>query len=198
MTSSPVSGAVASVLRASFRRTLPYALLAAAAFVAAALLGGSIGVANETTTVVPVRESGEPATSRTTAYFLRHNVPVALKLTAGAATGGLLTLYLLLFNGFLTGAVLVEAAANLGPLTAVALIVPHGVLELPAIWLAGGVGVRWVHYAWRVATGDRSGPGFTGLVRDSAVVTAGVMMLLAVAAVVEAHVTLGLARLVAG
>lgn len=196
MTAGDLAAAVRAPLRTSLRRVLPYALLAAAAFVAAALLGGAVGAANGTTTVVPVRESGEPAVGRSAWFFLRHNVGVTLQMAAGAVTGGVWTLYLLGYNGFLTGAVLVEAAANLGPLTAVALIAPHGVLELPAIWLAGGVGLRWVHYGWRVATGDRGGVGFPGLLRDTLVAMAAVVVLLAVAAAVEAHVTLPVADMV--
>lgn len=198
MTPGGVGGAAGAVLRASLGRTLPYALLAAGAFVAGMLLGGAVGAANGTTTVVPIREGGEPAVSRSAGFFLRHNVAVAFQLAAGALTGGVWTLYVLLFNGFLAGALLVEAAAILGVPTAVALIAPHGVFELPALWLAGGVGVRWVHFAWRVATGDRSGSGLYGLLRDTAVVMAVVVGLLTVAAVVEAHVTLPLAELVAG
>lgn len=198
MTPGSVAEAVLAALRGSLRRTVPYALLAAGVFVAAMVLGGGVGSANGTTTVVPVRESGDPAVERSAVFFLRHNVAVALQLAAGALTGGVWTAYLLLYNGFLAGAVLVEAAVSLGTLTAAALIVPHGVLELPALWLAGGVGARWVHYGWRVATGDRDGPGGPGLLRDTAVVLVSVVVLLAAAAVVEAHVTLALAELVAG
>lgn len=189
---------VARALARSVRELAPYALLAAGVFVAAAALGGAVGVGNGTTDVVPVREGGDAVADPAAPALLVHNAVVAVELVAGAALAGLPTLYLLGYNGFLVGAVLVEAAGGLGPVVAVALLAPHGVVELPAVWLAGAAGFRLTHGVWRVATGDRRGPGFPRHLLDGLVGLGVALVLFAVAAWVEAAVTVPPARALAG
>jgi uncharacterized membrane protein SpoIIM required for sporulation len=71
-----------------------------------------------------------------------HNILVALLAFAGGLTGGLLTAYLLVTNGLLLG---VYAGLAIGAGTTsvfVQLIIPHGLLEMSCIAVAGTAGFR--------------------------------------------------------
>lgn len=176
------------------RRWLPYWLLAAGVFAVGAALGAAVGAERETTVLFPVRPSGAPVPAVSAAELFVHNLRVALTMAFGGILAGIPTLYLLLFDGFTLGSVAVDAAGTLGPLTTLVLLVPHGVLELPALWLAGAIPARWLHVGWCLATGrDRATPVPRVLGR-TVVAVIGVVLLLAVAAVLEATVTVALAR----
>ncbi len=70
-----------------------------------------------------------------------NNIAVSFKAVAGGITGGLFTGYLLFFNGILIGAIasLVSQYDLAYPFWA--FVFPHGSLELPAIFFAGGAGL---------------------------------------------------------
>ena len=71
-----------------------------------------------------------------------NNVQVAIMAFAGGMTFGVLTVYAMLMNGAMIGvlgAMFTQAGAGLPFL---ALIAPHGALELPAIVIAGGAGLK--------------------------------------------------------
>jgi len=76
------------------------------------------------------------------AQIFTNNARVALIAYAGGLTGGVLTLFSLLFNGLVIGLVggLATAAGNGEALWR--LIAPHGVLELSLIVVAGAAGLR--------------------------------------------------------
>lgn len=179
--------------RAFARRWLPYVALATCLFLATAIVGAAVG-AERQSFIVPVRGRGDPVASLDAAGLFAHNAGIGLQIAAGAVLFGLPTVYLLSFNGFVFGATVADAAGTLGPLRALALVAPHGVLELPAIWLAGAVGLRWLHLVWRLASGGSSATGVPRAVLDSLAAVGLVLLLLAVAAVVEATVTVPLAR----
>lgn len=185
---------VLSVVPAGVWRWLPYWLFAAGVFAVGAALGGAVGAERETTVLFPVRSSGEPVTDVSAVGLFLQNLGVSLTMIAAGVLAGIPTLYLLLFNGFTLGSVAVDAAGTLGPLTTLVLLLPHGVVELPAIWLAGAIPARWLHVAWSLATNrDRETPVPRVLGRTVVALLA-VVLLLAVAAVLEATVTLALAR----
>jgi len=71
-----------------------------------------------------------------------NNVQVAIMAFAGGMTFGVLTVYAMLMNGSMIGvlgALFTRAGAGMPFL---ALIAPHGSLELPAIIIAGGAGLK--------------------------------------------------------
>lgn len=191
-----MSGTLAARVRGFVRRWLPYWLAAAGLFLATATLGAAVG-AERQSFVVPVRSRGDPVADLDTASVFVHNGRVGLLLVGGAALFGLPTVYVLAWNGFLFGAAMADAAGTLGPLRAVALVAPHGVLELPAIWLAGAVGLRWVHLLWTLASGTSYRTGVPRTVVDSLGAGLLAVLALALAAAVEALVTLPLARALA-
>jgi uncharacterized membrane protein SpoIIM required for sporulation len=75
-------------------------------------------------------------------YIMTNNLAVTLTTFAYGLTAGIGTVWMLLFNGVLLGAV--GTACWLGDMSLQlwSFVAPHGVLELPAIFIAGGAGLR--------------------------------------------------------
>ncbi len=108
--------------------------------------------------------------------------------------GGLPTLGTLLFNGALVGAV----AGVVDPVAFVAFVGPHGVVELPAIAVAGGVGLRLGHVAWGVWRGTRSKSALADELGRTWRLVVGLLVVFVVAGFVEAFVTPQVAAAVLG
>lgn len=70
-----------------------------------------------------------------------NNLSVSFRVVSGGITGGLLTIYMLFFNGLLMGGVSSLVSQNHLSFPFWAFVFPHGALELPAIFLAGGAGL---------------------------------------------------------
>ncbi len=70
-----------------------------------------------------------------------NNIQVSLGAIAGGMTAGLFTTYIMLINGVLIGTIAVLVGQNNLALPFWAFVFPHGALELPAIFLAGGGGL---------------------------------------------------------
>jgi uncharacterized membrane protein SpoIIM required for sporulation len=74
--------------------------------------------------------------------IMTNNISVAFTTFAAGITGGLGTIYMMTFNGLLIG-VIGTACWSAGMSRALwSFVAPHGVLELPAIFIAGGAGLR--------------------------------------------------------
>ena len=74
--------------------------------------------------------------------IMTNNMSVALTTFAAGITGGIGTLYMLAFNGLLLGVIGMACALSGMSLPLWSFVAPHGVLELPAIVIAGGAGLR--------------------------------------------------------
>jgi len=74
--------------------------------------------------------------------IMTNNMSVAFMTFALGITAGLGTIYMLLFNGLLLGVIGMACHLSGMSLKLWAFVAPHGVLELPAIFLAGGAGLR--------------------------------------------------------
>ncbi len=74
-------------------------------------------------------------------YIMTNNISVAFKAFIFGITLGIGTFYILFFNGAMLGALtgLVYYFGN--PVAFWSLILPHGILELTAIFIAGGAGI---------------------------------------------------------
>lgn len=86
-----------------------------------------------------------PLLERTPAagMIITNNIKVSVLAFAGGMTGGLLTIFLMIYNGVMLGVVGAAVAVD-GPSTALsfwAFVAPHGVLELTAIFISGGAGL---------------------------------------------------------
>ncbi|HEX2948915.1 MAG TPA: stage II sporulation protein M [Armatimonadota bacterium] len=79
----------------------------------------------------------------TATYILTHNIGICLLDFAGGMTGGLLTLFSLIYNGLMLGTTGAVVALD-GRATSInfwAFVAPHGVFELTAIFISGGAGL---------------------------------------------------------
>ncbi|MBD1861137.1 MULTISPECIES: stage II sporulation protein M [Trichocoleus] len=73
--------------------------------------------------------------------IMTNNLSVSFGAIAGGMTAGLYTLFLLVFNGLSIGAIATLVGQNNLAYPFWAFVFPHGSLELPAIFLAGGAGL---------------------------------------------------------
>ena len=87
-----------------------------------------------------------------TSFIFTNNIRVAFLAFAGGMTVGLLTVFLLVYNGLILGAVggLMTGAGNSAGF--IELVTAHGVLELSCIVVAGAAGLR---LAWAIVDPGR-------------------------------------------
>lgn len=116
----------------------------------------------------------------------------------GALTAGVLTTIGLVFNGLLVGYVMTPAAAQRGYGFVVLALFPHGVFELPALFVAAGVAYRFLGNVVLYALDRRDHFYTRGEVERTLLLVAVAWVVLAVAAVVEIHVTAWLLEQVYG
>ncbi len=173
----------------TFRETVgqftPYLRVSTATFALATLVGYlAVGpVVAEDVTLA----SGGVVGGRSVLDYLRNNGLVAAGLVGGF---GVITLGILVFNGVTLGvAVYAGLTAGLSPARVVALIAPHGVVEIPALLLAGAVGLFLARRttAWALDRREE----IVSAVEERRFYAAVVLVYLgvAVAAVVETHLT---------
>ena len=139
-----------------FRQFFPYTLSATAIFVVGALAGLFLTLSNPdfmrsflgphmiatiekhkmwTDSIVSVRP-------QESSLIMTNNMTVSFLTFAAGITAGIGTLYLLFFNGVMLGVIGVACGLNQMSIPLWSFVAPHGVLELPAIFIAGGAGLR--------------------------------------------------------
>src|SRR5216684_1592917 len=74
--------------------------------------------------------------------IMTNNMSVSFAAFAFGITAGLGTIYMMVFNGVMIGVVGVACWFGGMSLPLWSFVAPHGVLELPAIFIAGGAGLR--------------------------------------------------------
>lgn len=85
--------------------------------------------------------AGKVDSSLMSASIMTNNIRVAVLAFAGGVTFGILTIYLLVTNGILLGALAAFFGKYGKSYDFWAYIVPHGIIELTAIFIAGGAGL---------------------------------------------------------
>lgn len=73
--------------------------------------------------------------------IMQNNLQVAFSAIGGGITAGLVTVYIMVFNGLHIGAIATLVGQNNLAYPFWAFVFPHGSLELPAIFFAGGAGL---------------------------------------------------------
>jgi uncharacterized membrane protein SpoIIM required for sporulation len=187
--------------RQAVRRTVPY-ILAAAAVLAGVALATQLWVAlspEAQAGVVPpfAREAADRAGTggrvgipppELSTLILVNNVGVAFASFAFGIGLGIGTIYVLVKNALLLGmlAGAFQAAGHAGAFWA--LILPHGLLELTAICIAAGSGLRM---GWSlIDPGDRPrGRALAEESRDAVLVVVGVIPAFVIAALIEGFLT---------
>jgi len=192
------SGTLAS-LRLAGREHLPYALFATALFLVGVVVGVALIGRVDLFAALGVGDaSGLFPETVTAVTILVNNTRAVVLMVLGALTLGLLTALALVFNGVVVGYVAGGIAAERGLPFVVLGLAPHGILELPAIFVAAAVAFRVVHLAALRVIGRREYVlGTEGWKRTGLLLVAAWIALLA-AAVVEFYVTGTLLRIVFG
>lgn len=187
--------------RQAIRRTAPFVVIAAALLVVtvAATALWVAGSREAQAGVIPpfarraIRQVGGGvdlggAAAVLTTFILVNNLQVALLSFALGITFGIGTAYVLIQNGALIGALAgaYQSAGQGGRFWS--LVLPHGLLELTAICVAAGAGLRM---GWSlVDPGERPrGQALAEEARDAVLVVVGVVPAFAVAAVLEGYLT---------
>lgn len=119
-------------------------------------------------------------------YYIMHNIGIAFQTFASGLLYGLGSLFFLLFNGLMIGAV----AGHLTDIgfgkTFWPFVVGHGAFELTAIALAGAAGLK-LGWALLVPGSLRRGEALRVAARTSVRLVGGVTMFLLIAAFIEAY-----------
>lgn len=74
--------------------------------------------------------------------IMTNNMSVSFMAFASGITGGVGTIYMMAFNGILIGVIGTACHLSGMSLQLWSFVAPHGVLELPAIFIAGGAGLK--------------------------------------------------------
>ena len=139
-----------------FRRLLPYTTLAFGLFVFGALLGVVITLVRPDfmhamlgQQMIDTIEHHKMWTDRIlgsepqeASGIMTNNITVCFMTFVSGITGGLGTIYYMLFNGFLMGVISTACDQHGMSLPLWSFVAAHGALELPAIFIAGGAGFR--------------------------------------------------------
>ncbi|AEH36636.1 protein of unknown function DUF95 transmembrane [Halopiger xanaduensis SH-6] len=118
--------------------------------------------------------------------FFGNNWLVALTTVYGGVAFVLPAIVAVLFNGLALG---VTARLEVAPLELLAFVVPHGILEIPAIFIAGALGVSVGVDGWRTLQGRMRRATFADRVERAFWVLVGIGILLAVAGAIEGFVS---------
>ncbi|WP_461865593.1 stage II sporulation protein M [Thermococcus sp.] len=118
-----------------------------------------------------------------------NNIVVASLITISGIFFGLGPLFFISFNGFIVGLV-AGFAYSTGKASAdrvLLALLPHGIVEIPAVILAGVGGILWYK---EISTGDgRAGERFkSGAVKALKLLSVSVLLLF-IAAIIEAYIT---------
>jgi uncharacterized membrane protein SpoIIM required for sporulation len=74
-------------------------------------------------------------------FLMTHNIKICVMSFAGGMTAGIVTIFVLLNNGLFLGTVATFVAKYHLAYALWAFVLPHGSLELPAIFISGGAGL---------------------------------------------------------
>ncbi|RZV11914.1 stage II sporulation protein M [Natrinema hispanicum] len=122
-------------------------------------------------------------------FLLVNNSRAYLLSILGVLTLGLLTAWAMVFNGIIVGNVGAFIAGSVGVGYILVGLFPHGIFELPALFIAAGIGFRLLYRVGQRIRGTRDSIVTKRyLYRTGLLVLAG-WLLLVVAAVVEAFIT---------
>lgn len=188
-----------------FRATWRFQLTAVLLLLVPALLAGlwlnwRIGAADwllptAVQSLLPMIEEQElwvdiPVAERpyTSTFIMTNNIRVAVTAFAGGLTAGLLTIYVLLFNGLLLGAVTgVTAHYDVG-FELWTFVIGHGVIELTTIYIAGASGLMM---GWAIIHPGlhRRRDALTQAARHAVVLIGGCIPLLVIAGIIEGFIS---------
>lgn len=128
------------------------------------------------------------------AMLFVNNLQACIILFLGGVTFGILTIFVLATNGIIVGAVAQVANEMQGIAYVVAAFLPHGIFELPALFIAGALGLMLAGSIRRELYED--GDAAADARRYTVIFAKTVLPLLVLAAITEAFITPGIIVLV--
>jgi uncharacterized membrane protein SpoIIM required for sporulation len=142
-----------------FRRLLPFTLVSLMLFLGGAVLGTLLALARpefmhtllgpEMMQTIERHEmwthSLNSMAPQASSAIMTNNLTVTFTTFAAGITAGVGTLYLIGWNGLLLGVIAAACHEGQMSLKLWSFVAPHGALELPAIVIAGGAGLRLAH-----------------------------------------------------
>ena len=186
----------------AFRRNVRYVALAIAVFVVGGLTGAALTLQDPdyklefmSPQMLQKIERKEMWTDRiisvkprASGAIMTNNMSVSFMAYAAGITAGLGTLYMMYFNGLLMGVIGVACAFAGMSLSLWSFVAPHGALELPAIFIAGGAGFKIAHGLLFPGMLPRR-DSLAAAGREATSLVLGIVPLLIVAGVIEAFVS---------
>jgi len=128
-------------------------------------------------------------------FIMKNNLYAVLVLISGSFLLGITTFITLVFNGFSFGALTCAMIAEGTPFSTLLLLtLPHATLELPAIWLAGTAGFKIPYELMRYFTDKKDYILSKEEVIDFLMLSGIAIILIVIAAVIEANITLKIAE----
>ena len=118
--------------------------------------------------------------------FFGNNWSVALSTAFSGVALAIPAIISLWFNGVVLGAL---TRLEVSLIELVAFVIPHGIIEIPAILIAGAVGIYLGIHTWRTWRGRASREALSAAFERSYWVLIGVGILLAIAAIIEGFVS---------
>jgi uncharacterized membrane protein SpoIIM required for sporulation len=118
-----------------------------------------------------------------------NNLRALLLMGLGAVTGGLLTLFGLFVNGLLVGAVVGLVIQETSWTFVLAALLPHGVIELSAFFMAASIGLRVPHRIARYLMAYDEKPITRTEAVELAVLSVIMIVMIVVAAAIEVYIT---------
>jgi len=128
------------------------------------------------------------------AMLFVNNLQACILLFLGGVTFGILTIFVLATNGIVVGAVVQMANEMQGITYVVAALLPHGIFELPALFIAGALGLMLAGAIRRELYED--GDAAADARQYTVFFAKTVLPLLVLAAITEAFITPGIIVLV--
>ncbi|MBD3408429.1 MAG: hypothetical protein GF411_20060 [Candidatus Lokiarchaeota archaeon] len=162
------------------------------------MFGLSMGVLIGLTFDVPLPEQLIITNPPPQEWIFQNNSSVAIGLSLGGLLFGFITIGILLFNSVFLGYWFQERIRSQGLMMVFILVVPHGIFEIPALLLAGSVGIEITKWTFRLFFSSpsydeeikdqegRSNDGFIKWVMTRMIV---VEVLLYIASFIESYLT---------
>lgn len=151
----------------------------------AVLPGGIADSVDPTKTELPRGDIHSPVVST---EIMTNNIRVAVLAFVSGITLGIGTVYLMLYNGLIIGALAAVFMHSGKSYVFWAYILPHGVIELTAIFIAGGAGF-YMAYRMIVPTRYSRKYEFLQAAKQSAQLLIGTIPLFVIAGIIEGYIT---------
>ncbi|AWG37295.1 hypothetical protein CMR26_01360 [Bacillus velezensis] len=121
--------------------------------------------------------------------LLKNNAIACLFLAAGFFTFGLTSIFYLFTNGFILSGSIIENLHSGVPFYQIfLLLIPHGIIEVPALLLSGAIGFKGVELVIRLCF-SKEKKIIASMFRHIGILVLLIICLLIAAAIIEAYIT---------